>query len=529
MLAAYGNHPSFLMMAYGNEPAGRIDEYLGTMGETTGASAIHAASTPAARAGLCWRRTTITTSPNRASIAGAKASKRGSTHDRPKRAVTTPTMWIACRSPSSATRSVNGASIPISTEIEKYTGLLKPKNFEIFRDFLEANHMGDQAQDFLMASGKLQALCYKEEIESALRTPGFAGFQLLDLHDFPGQGTALIGVLDPSGMRKVTSQRRSSSASARRWSPWPCWTVAIWTTDEIFTADVRIANFGAVPLVNAHLDWRLVSEDGSVVDEGEVKLGDVAVGNDNTFGPIHASLGTAPAARKLTLAIGVDADNVQRAENDWDLWVFAPELETPDPDDLLIVTKLDATARARLKAGGKVLLLPDPHTVHAPSQIGFSPAFWNTAWTSGQTPHTLGILCDPGHPVFADFPTEAHSNWQWWELIHGSAAMVLDGFPPALRPLVQPIDTWFEARRLSLLFEARIGQGSLMVCTMNLAGDLSRRPVARQMWACLLAYLASEKFVPEVEVDLQKIGGLFVDGRRRMVNDEFSMLNCQWS
>ena len=86
---------------------------------------------------------------------------------------------------------------PNFEEISKYTGVLQAKNFEIFRDFLTANHMGHQARDFLMASGKLQTLCYKEEIESALRTPGFGGFQLLDLHDFPGQGTALVGVLDP--------------------------------------------------------------------------------------------------------------------------------------------------------------------------------------------------------------------------------------------------------------------------------------------------------------------------------------------
>jgi hypothetical protein len=43
----------------------------------------------------------------------------------------------------------------------------------------------------------LQALCYKADIEAALRTKDFGGFQLLDLHDFPGQGTALVGVLDP--------------------------------------------------------------------------------------------------------------------------------------------------------------------------------------------------------------------------------------------------------------------------------------------------------------------------------------------
>jgi len=146
--------------------------------------------------------------------------------------------------------------------------------------------------------------------------------------------------------------------------------------------------------------------------------------------------------------------------------------------------------------------------VKTKAQIGFSSVFWNTAWTLGQPPHTLGILCDPKHPVFADFPTEGHSNWQWWELVHDSAAMVLDGLPPKLRPLVQPIDTWFEARRLGLLFEARVAGGKLMVCSMDLAGSLDRRVVARQLRHSLMAYLASDRFSPAVEVDPSMIRGL---------------------
>lgn len=86
---------------------------------------------------------------------------------------------------------------PNFDEIDKYTGSLKLKNFEIFRDFLEQAGMSDQAKPFLMASGKLQVMCCNEDIESALRTPSFGGFQLLDMRDFPGQGTALAGMLDP--------------------------------------------------------------------------------------------------------------------------------------------------------------------------------------------------------------------------------------------------------------------------------------------------------------------------------------------
>jgi hypothetical protein len=195
-------------------------------------------------------------------------------------------------------------------------------------------------------------------------------------------------------------------------------------------------------------------------------------------------------------------------ENDWDIWVFADRLAAPEADDILIVERLDEAALACLRDGGKVLLMPRAEQVQTQSRIGFSSIFWNTAWTRGQAPHTLGILCDPSQPVFAEFPTEYHSNWQWWELIHGAAAMMLDGLPGDLRPLVQPIDTWFENRRLGLLFEASVGGGRLMVCSMDLGSDLENRLVARQMRHSLLRYMSGDQFNPRQAVDLDSIRAL---------------------
>ena len=170
----------------------------------------------------------------------------------------------------------------------------------------------------------------------------------------------------------------------------------------------------------------------------------------------------------------------------------------------------DSGGLAILDQGGIVLYLPPVEQVKVSSVIGFSSIFWNTAWTKNQEPHTLGILCDPQHPLFAHFPTESHSNWQWWELIHGSAAMQMDSLPAALRPLVQPIDTWFENRRLGLLFEAKIGNGRLMVSSMDLASDLDQRLVARQMHQSLVAYMESEDFAPGVAVTVEEIKELLI-------------------
>ena len=140
--------------------------------------------------------------------------------------------------------------------------------------------------------------------------------------------------------------------------------------------------------------------------------------------------------------------------------------------------------------------------------IGFSSIFWNTAWTNNQPPHTLGILCDPKHPLFSDFPTEYHSNWQWWDPVSHSQAMIINDFPADLRPLIQPIDTWFENRRLALAFEGKTGGGKLMVCSIDLKNIPEERLVSKQLLSSILNYMNSQAFSPQVEIELRKVNEL---------------------
>src|SRR5690606_2411982 len=186
-------------------------------------------------------------------------------------------------------------------EIEKYTGFLKARNFELFRDSLAAHHMGDQARDFLMASGKLQTICYKEDIESALRTPGFGGFQLLDLHDFPGQGTALVGVLDafweskgyvtPAEYRRFCNSTVLLARMERR----------IFTESVPFAAKIEIAHFGPEPLRDAVVHWRLLDERGKCVRRGKLAAGDIPIGNGIGLGEVAFGWEGLPTARRYRL------------------------------------------------------------------------------------------------------------------------------------------------------------------------------------------------------------------------------------
>ena len=526
ILRAYGNHPSFLLLLAGNEPGGRNHvAYLKKWVE-------HQKSQDPRRlysSGAGWpqipeNQFDVTPAPR---IQAWGEGLKSRINARPPETRTDYRGIIQARSGPVISHEIGQwCAYPNFDEIRKYTGYLKPRNFEIFRESLNAHHLADQARPFLLASGKLQTLCYKEDIESALRTPGMGGFQLLDLHDFPGQGTALVGVLDPfweeKGYVTAAQYRRFCNSTV----PLARLDKRIFTTAEKLEADLEVAHFGAAPLGHAVTRWRLVSAAGKSVAAGSLPAKTLPVDNGIALGHLSVELQNLPAPARYQLVITITgqlAASTDQAvaparwsplsfENDWDIWVLPAAIDTSIPADITVVHDLDDPARAALDRGGKVLLLVPPAQVkgggRGPIALGFSSIFWNTAWTQRQAPHTLGILCKPQHPLFAAFPTEDHSNWQWWYLVTRASPMILDELPSALRPTVQVIDDWVTNRKLGLVFEAKVGAGRLLVCSIDLERDLAANPVARQFRASLLRYMSSGAFKPKVGLTPEQARGL---------------------
>jgi hypothetical protein len=245
------------------------------------------------------------------------------------------------------------------------------------------------------------------------------------------------------------------------------------------------------------------------MSEGTLQPQQVAVGNATPLGQIEMPLAKLPSPAKYKLVVEI-ADTP--FENDWDVWVYPSQLTAEPQADVLIVSELNDDALDRLEQGGKVLLMVPPTRVKGDSRgkvgLGFSSIFWNTVWTDRQLPHTLGILCDPKHPLFSSFPTEFHSNWQWWYLINRGGAMILDELPTKLRPIVQVIDDWVTNRRLGLVFEAKLGAGKLLVSSIDLESDMDDDPVRRQFRHSLLKYMGSDEFAPEHEVTVEQVRAL---------------------
>jgi hypothetical protein len=507
IIREYGNHPSFCMLAYGNEPAGRNqNKFLGELNTYWKAKDNRRVYT----SGAGWpiipeNDFNLTAEPR---IQHWDEGLKSIINSEPPQTMFDFRDFVSrYQIPSVGHEIGQWCVYPDFKEILKYTGVLKPSNFEIFRETLAENKMSGQAEDFLIASGKLQSLCYKADIEAALRTPGFAGFQMLQLHDFPGQGTALVGILNPFFESKGYISPEEFRMFCSETVPLARLEKMIYKTDEIIKADLEISHFGPNPLYNFTILCQLINSDGEAIHQQVFIKDTIAIGNCIPVGTYSFNPAGILKARKLTLEVSIQNTTYR---NKWDFWIY-PVLNEIDRGNVLITDKLDRNSDETLREGGSVLLLTYGKVAKdkgAQVAIGFSSIFWNTAWTNNQAPHTLGILCDPENPLFREFPTEFHSNWQWWDPVTHSQAMIIDGFPADLKPIIQPIDTWFENRRLALAFEGKAGRGKLMVCSIDLKDISDERVASKQLLLSVLNYMNSDKFNPQVNIDINQVRNL---------------------
>ncbi len=506
---AFGNHPSFCFMLYGNEPSGdNQQKYLTDI-------VSH------------WKK-----KDNRRLYSSAAGWPQLDVNDFHSMYEPRIQLWgaglssiINSQQPSSNYdwyNIINWRGKPVISheigqwcvypnfkEIKKYDGVLHAKNFEIFKQTLSDNGMAQLADSFLIASGKLQALCYKEEIEAALRTKGMGGFQLLDLHDFPGQGTALVGVLDPYWEEKgyVTSTEYKQFCNTT--VPLARFSKFIFNSAEDFKAEVEISHFGSEPLDNITPGWKITDEQGKLITEGKLAKVNIPIGNGIKLGSVQFPLSSFKTPSMYTLII-----NVGEFNNQWDFWVYPYENSEPIfSNEIRIVHQLDEETIKFLKEGGKVLLTPRKGSIKPEKggdvAVGFSSIFWNTAWTQKQPPHTLGILCNPEHPLLIEFPTQYHSNYQWWDAMSHSNAIILSELGNNIQPVVRIIDDWFTARPLGLIVEAKVGKGKLILTGIDLLTDAEKRPEARQLTYSILKYMRSSNFNPNQEIQIKKIEALF--------------------
>lgn len=513
---AYGNHPSFVLFCIGNEFNGQVAwlqvDQIVADAKSTDPRRLYSGST--ARKSIAADDFWVTHSTGKAGTRGIGPNRTD--WDFSEAAQTTSQPLIAHET----------GQRPVFPDYEellpKFDGPLRPYNYERLREEARAAGLTDRFKDFERASARFQLVQYKAEHEAMLRTPSYAGYQLLMLGDFPGQAEALVGILDPFLEEKgvVTAEE------VRAWNnptvPLARFAQYEWSSDETLSADLEVAHYGPHDLVDPEVRWSIRDAGGRVIAEERLVVPRIETGTVTSLGAIRVPLSQIGSAERLTLRIAVGD-----AVNSWPLWVYPAAESTAEPEGMIIATQFDKNVEQALQKGGRVLLVQGERNHHN-GESGFFSQYWSGGWWGNRFSH-LGLVCDPNHPALSLFPNDGYSDWQWYGLFQRNVTWDLTEVAPSIEPVLQLVSDFHHNRNLAQVFEARIGSGRLLACGYDISRDLEHRHAARQLRRSLIEYCQSERFDPNDELDLATARELFQEPWMRRLQPQVAACDSEAS
>lgn len=524
----YSNHASFVMFALGNEISGEdavLRDLIGTFrkiedrhmyaygsNNSLGFKGQQEGEDFLVTCRVCQENDTSFVTHARASFSFADAYDGGyMNHTYPNTRMDFSGAVSRCFVPVIGHETGQYQVYPNYKEMEKYTGVLEPRNFAVFKKRLEDAGMGGQAEDFFKASGRWAAELYRADIEMNLRTEGMGGFQLLDLQDYPGQGSAFVGILDAfmdsKGLIKPEEWRQFCNEVV----PMVKMSSYTYSSDQPFEGEIYIANYSKDSL-SEDLEWKLSGADGRTLALGNEKI-DIPQGKLGFVKELSVDLSSVSKAEKCMLSLKIG--NTGYA-NSYPVWVYPAKLDFSHSENIVVADNL-ASLKKELERGKKVLYFPNLEK-YKESTVGglFQTDYWNYRMfrticeniKKPVSPGTMGLLMNPIHSLFTEFPTEYHTNWQWFPIIKSSRPLILDNTPSEYKPIIQVIDNIERNHKLGLLFEFKVGDGKLLVCMADIL-SVQDKPEARQFYYALLKYMDSDSFNPSFSVEANELSRIF--------------------
>ncbi len=534
ILEAFGHHPSFVMLSPTNEPSGKwygplkrwvrdahaINDELGYSGRRlfTAQSGWYYDEEPDKITGtdyVYFHRSAY--GPINGGMIRNSRGWRGKDYS--------PSLE-GCTLPVISHEMGQWCSYPDLSVTEKFTGPVRAGNYEIFKENARANGVLELNKELTYCSGRNQVRLLKEEFEANFRTREITGFEYLDLHDYMGQGTAVVGVLDPFFDSKgyVTHEEfrqfNSVVVILARMDGY------VYKNTDRLSARVEICNFSGAGITAAALKWKLTrgtaydgagetipgaDPAGATVYTDTIECPAITAGENTFIGVIEADLADITESSSLVLETELIAkDGSRLSYNSWRLTVFADNAEpenmgpagTDDKDVGPVIVRTAEEAEALLNEGRTVIFMPymSDMDFECPP-LSLRNVFWN-AQMGPKWSRPLGISVDTESPLFKYFPTSKSGGWEWENILETARGL---NFPAKYSSIVRAVDDWNRNFPLSLIFEGRVFTGKLLFCSADLSGDFESRPEAATLKRALLKYAASPDFEPVQQIEWRDV------------------------
>lgn len=399
--------------------------------------------------------------------------------------------------------------LPDFNELEQFHGISDPANLRVIRDRAWEQGLQTVWKKYVEATGEISRIGYREEVEATMRTRELSGISLLGLQDFPGQGTALVGMMNSHLQPKPYEFARPEHFRSffRDQLPLVMLPRYTWESTEILRAEVLMANYGKAG-ISGMPEYRLeVQPSGAagyscaggqpgnrVLMCGKLPETVCPAGMLTGLGCLEIHLEELEVEEPVRLNLIV---RLKESENLYPVWVYPP-VRPQCPEDVYETAYLDDKAKEILTAGGKVYLSP-PSTKEAlpfSIQAQFTTDFWSVKTFAVQE-GGMGQLIDREHHLFDRFPTEFHTNWQWWPMAVQRAVIL----PENQRAIITEMDSYAFLRPMAQLLECRCGGGRLLFSTLGLQ-NLLQYPEARALQDSIYRYMDSEYFQPDQTMEL---------------------------
>ena len=387
--------------------------------------------------------------------------------------------------------------LPDFGELQNFQGISDPANLRLVQKRVEEAGLTKIWKEYVEATGELSLIGYREEVEAVMRTKAMSGISLLGLQDFPGQGTALVGMMNshleakPYDFARPERFRHFFSGSL------PLVEMEKYTYEfgETLTAKILAANYGKQDM-EGRLQYRLSG--GGKEYKGYLNNTRYEKGNLTLAGEIQIPLTQWTKAQELSLEVELSGE--AHLYNQYPIWVY-PRVHPQCPDTVYEARYLDEQARHVLEQGGTVYLSPDATLEALPHSIRtqFTTDFWSVGTFAAQE-GGMGQYIDTQHPIFASFPTQKHTNWQWWCMATQRAVIL----PRAYRAIVTEMDSYAYLRPMAQLIEWRCGKGKVLLSTFGLH-NLQQYPEARALQDSIYRYLASGQCEPEQTITIEEL------------------------